>query len=72
MKTAGNIPPRNKFGAKTEELLGDRPGDRALRLSDMDSVISDHILKVIYGPKGPDLSGGGGGPSLSPALAWVI
>lgn len=47
MRNATNTPPRTPFGAKTEELLGDRRGDRALRLSDMDSIIADAVLKVV-------------------------
>lgn len=40
-------PRRTAFGAKAEELLGDRAGDRALRLSDLDAILAEHTLKVV-------------------------
>jgi hypothetical protein len=39
---------RTPLGAKTEELIGERVrGDRALRLSDLDQVIAETVLKVV-------------------------
>lgn len=48
-------PRRTALGAKTEELLDQRRNsDRALRLSDLDTVIAELVLKVVQ------RSGGGG------------
>ena len=39
--------PRTPFGAKTETLLGERRGDRALRKSDLNTGIAEQILRVL-------------------------
>lgn len=48
--------PRTIFGAKTETLLGDRKGDRALRRSDLDAGISEQVLRVLNGNLPPKAS----------------
>lgn len=56
MRTAN----RTILGSKTEELLGDRKGDRALRLSDLGTVVAENTLKVLANA---GISAGSGGPS---------
>lgn len=55
-------PGRSKFGSKAEVLLGERAGDRALRLSDLGGTIAETILKVVK-EAGYTTGGGGGGVS---------
>lgn len=40
-------PRRTIHGSKTEELLGDRKGDRALRLSDLTGEVAETIQKIL-------------------------
>ena len=56
---------RTTLGNRTEELLGVRDGDRALRLSDLEGVISDLVMDILSGKKGPGFR-----LKLSPNL-WI-
>jgi len=57
---------RSVLGARTEELLNERPNsDRALRVSDLDTMIAELVLKVVQQAGYVVGGGGGGGGSLS-------
>lgn len=57
-----NSPRRTALGARTEELIGERPnGDRALRLSDLEGVVAEAVLKIA---KKAGLGAGGGSSGL--------
>lgn len=43
---------RTTLGNRTEELLGVRDGDRALRLSDIEGLVSDLVMNILAGKKG--------------------
>ena len=44
-------PRRTTLGNRTEELLGVRDGDRALRLSDLEGVITELVMNILSGQK---------------------
>lgn len=43
---------RTTLGNRTEELLGVRDGDRALRLSDIEGLVSELVMNILTGKKG--------------------
>lgn len=66
-------PRRTVLGGRTEELLGVRSGDRALRVSDLDGAISDLVIRILASKRKPKdfrfhltediwVSGGAGSP----------
>jgi len=56
---------RTTLGNRTEELLGIRDGDRALRLSDLEGVIYEMVMNALAGQKAPGFR-----LKLSPNL-WI-